>query len=129
MADLLQSTVDGVDIVAIAGELDIYTPGSLRAVAADEQLLARGRLVLDITGTTFLDAHGLGDVIGVLREIRAHDGAMAVACSLEPALKLFRVTGISLVLPVCETLDEAIAAVREASSRESARPGEKKEDR
>lgn len=113
MADLLQSTVDGVDVITAPVELDVYTAPSLREAAMNPELLARGRLVIDLTGTTFIDSNGLGVILGALKRISSAGGAMAVACTHENVRGSFRVTGMDRVLVLHDTAAEAIAAVKE----------------
>lgn len=115
MADLTHSVSDGADVIAVEGDLDVYTSPALREATMDPELLARSRLVIDLNATTFLDSFGLAVIIGALRRIRAHDGAMAVACTRERVRKAFRVSGMDRVLSVYDTVDEAVAAVRESA--------------
>jgi len=115
MADLLVSARDGVDIITMGTDVDVYTSASLREATKDPALIARGRLVIDLTGTTFLDSYGLAVIIGALRRIRAADGSMAVACGRETIHRAFRITGMNRILRIYDTTDEAVAGVKEAS--------------
>jgi anti-sigma B factor antagonist len=103
------------DIISVAGDLDVYGYAALREAARDPAIVARGRLVIDLTGTTFLDSYGLGAIIGTLRRIRAADGSLAVVCAHELILKSFRITATNKVLTICDTVAEALAEVRKDS--------------
>lgn len=101
---------DGITTVSIAGEFDVYTAGDARDVL--RPAAAAGPVVVDLTACTFLDFTGLGTVVGALKEARNAGHDLAVACSSDPILKIFRTTGMTRVLKVKETVQEAAGEVR-----------------
>ena len=58
----------------------------------------------------FLDSTGLGVLVGGLKRVRAHDGSLDLACTREQILKIFRITGLTKVFGIHDSVDEAIAA-------------------
>ena len=60
----------------------------------------------------FLDSTGLGVLVGGLRRVRAHDGSLDLVCTQQRILKIFRITGLTEVFGIYETVDQAIAARR-----------------
>jgi anti-sigma B factor antagonist len=42
--------------------------------------------------------------------VRAHDGSLDLVCTREPILKIFRITGLTEVFGIYQTVDQAIAA-------------------
>ena len=60
----------------------------------------------------FLDSTGLGVLVGGLRRVRAHDGSLDLVCTRERILKIFRITGLTKVFGIHETVDQAIAAMK-----------------
>ena len=60
----------GAHVIAVAGEVDIFTAPELkRAIAAAIDAGAR-RLVVDLTETRFLDSTALGVLIGAVKRLR-----------------------------------------------------------
>ena len=55
-----------------------------------------------------------GQVLGVggLKRVRAHDGSLDLVCTQERILKIFRITGLTEVFGIYETVDQAIAATK-----------------
>jgi anti-sigma B factor antagonist len=95
-------------VVAVTGEIDVYTAPKLR-----EQIVAlvdegQYHLVIDMSGVEFLDSTGLGVLVGGLKRVRAHDGSLALVCDEERILKIFRITGLTKVFPIFPTVDEAV---------------------
>lgn len=88
--------------------LDPYTVAPLRKLLAD--LVNRGRfyLVVDLTAVEFIDSTGLGMLVGGLKRLRAHDGGMAVVATDDYVLKGFRITGLTKVFPIFDTIDPAV---------------------
>ncbi|MEU1470043.1 STAS domain-containing protein [Streptomyces sp. NPDC005761] len=98
------------------GNLGVSNVAPLRKLMAD--LVSQGRcyLIMDLTHVDFIDSTGLGVIVGGLKRVRAFDGRVALVASSEPVLKAFRITGLTKVFPIFETVDRAVETIgREAS--------------
>jgi anti-sigma B factor antagonist len=108
--DLTLSTreVGGRTVVAVEGEIDVYTAPKLRDTITE--LVAGGNydLVIDMEGVEFLDSTGLGVLVGGLKKVRAHDGSLQLVCSQDRLLKIFRITGLSKVFTIHPSADAAL---------------------
>ncbi len=93
------------DILAPIGEVDLASYVQLRDRMGE--LLDRGRvhLVLDLTGTVFLDSTALRALIGARRRAHALGGSFAVICANPPVLKLFALTKLDAVFGVLPSLE------------------------
>ena len=90
---------DGVQVIALSGELD------LRAVGEVETALAAAgdgaRVCLDLTELQFIDSTGLATVIRAHQALEAGDGRLAVACSESGSVRrTFETTGLTTLLTV-----------------------------
>ena len=101
--------VDGRTIVAVGGEIDVYTAPKLRDKITE--LVAAGTydLVIDMEAVEFLDSTGLGVLVGGLKKVRAHDGSLSLICNQDRLLKIFRITGLAKVFVIHETAEAAFA--------------------
>lgn len=110
--DLTLSTrVEGAaTVVVVGGEIDVYTAPKLREQIVD--LVGGGayHLVVDMEAVEFLDSTGLGVLVGGLKRVRAHDGSLKLVCTQERILKIFRITGLTKVFPIYDTVEAALAA-------------------
>ncbi len=97
-----------VTVVRVVGELDVYTAPHLRELLVN--LVSHGKLflVLDMTAVDYLDSTGFGVLLGGLKRVRAHDGAMALVVPEERIRKILRITGTAKLLGVFDTVDPAI---------------------
>ncbi len=105
---------DGYTLCRPMGELDAYTVTSFREALGE--LATHPRVVIDLSEVPFMDSAGLGALIGGIRRAREHGGDVAVACSRPTLTRLLHTTGFDRIVPVTETLDDAIAALGDAGS-------------
>jgi anti-sigma B factor antagonist len=101
---------DGIEVIDVQGEIDIYTAPRLRELLI--ALVSRGgyQLVVNLDKVGFLDSTGLGVLVGGLRRVRAHDGSLDLVCTQHRILNIFRITGLTEVFGIYQTVDQALAA-------------------
>ncbi len=101
---------DGIEVVDVGGEIDIYTAPRLRDLLLDLVSKNSYQLIVNLEKVGFLDSTGLGVLVGGLNRVRAHDGSLDLVCTQERILKIFRITGLTKVFGIYQTVDQAIAA-------------------
>jgi len=102
----------GYKVLQPAGDLDVYTVGSLRDVIGtmiDQQMT---KVVVDLDSVPFMDSSGLGALMGGVRRLREAGGDLAIACTREQHLKLFSITGFGEGVSIAPTVEEAAAGFR-----------------
>jgi anti-sigma B factor antagonist len=97
-------------VVAVGGEIDVYTAPKLRERLVELINSGHYHLVINLEGVDFLDSTGLGVLVGALKRVRSHQGSLRLVCTQERLLKIFRITGLAKVFPIYETVDEAAQA-------------------
>ncbi|MBW3602435.1 MAG: STAS domain-containing protein [Actinobacteria bacterium] len=95
-------------VLEVAGEVDVYTAPKLRERLIELVQDGRHHIVVDMTKVEFLDSTGLGVLVGGLKRVRSHDGSLRLVCDKERILKIFRITGLTKVFPIHDSLDEAL---------------------
>jgi len=110
--DLTLSTheTDGTTVVAVGGEIDVYTAPRLRDKFTE--LVAAGSydIIVDMQHVEFLDSTGLGVLVGGLKKVRAHDGSLDLVCTQDRLLKIFRITGLAKVFVIHDSAEAALAS-------------------
>jgi anti-anti-sigma factor len=109
---LTAGTSGGVRVVGVVGELDIATSPDLRDLLADSEGTEDSPVVIDLTECEFIDSTGLATLLHGAGRERAGAGRVALVSSPGEVRKLLELTAIDRTIPVFETLDEALAAVR-----------------
>jgi anti-anti-sigma factor len=99
----------GVAVLAIAGEIDISSSPDLGAQITSLVDEGTHRLVLDLAGVDFIDSSGLGVLMIGRRRIQDGDGTIAIVVTRPNVLRVLTLSGISDVISVYPTVDEALA--------------------
>ena len=91
---------DGETIVAVRGEVDVYTSPQLRERLDASIDAGKRRVVLDLSGTDFIDSTGIGVIVGALKRLRGEGGELIVRSPNRAAARAFEVTGLTKVLQI-----------------------------
>ena len=102
---------DDVAVVAVRGEIDVYTAPKLRERLLEVISEGHNRVVVDLTEVGFLDSTGLGVLVGALKRVRGNSGELTLAGVHERIRKIFDITGLTTVFGVHDSVQDAIAAL------------------
>ena len=108
--DLDVSEKNGVAILAVKGEVDVYTAPRLREKLVELVTQGKHRIVVDLEGVEFLDSTGLGVLVGGLKRVRSHNGDLGLVCTQHRILKVFEITGLTKVFSIHDSVDAAVGA-------------------
>jgi anti-sigma B factor antagonist len=103
-----------VPLVTLKGELDVAVAPMVRERLSG---LIAGRpegLILDITDISFMDSSGLNLFIVAFKSLREHEGRLAIVADKALTLRLFEIAGLSSMLNVVATREDARSAIRSA---------------
>jgi anti-sigma B factor antagonist len=99
-----------VTVIVVQGEVDFTTAPQLDAAMSDASDGAKA-LVVDLTRVGFIDSSGLR----VLVTHGTDEGGPPIAVACERLhRRLFEITQLHEAMPVCESVEEAAAALRDA---------------
>lgn len=101
--------VGGRTVVAVGGEIDVYTAPKLRDTITELVAAGTYQLVIDMQAVEFLDSTGLGVLVGGLKKVRAHDGSLELVCNADRLLKIFKITGLAKVFVIHASAEAALA--------------------
>ena len=103
---------EGTVLMALSGSLDVASAPELRDLVVGLIDEGRYRLVLNMSGVDFVDSIGLGVFVGLVHRLRPHDGRMVVAAPSEQTRKVFEITQLIRVVPLHDSDEAALSAVR-----------------
>src|SRR4051794_36691006 len=91
--DVTSSIADDSAIVAIAGEVDIYSAPHVHEEL--QTLIAKGvrHVTVDMSNIEFIDSSGLGLLVTTFKRLQALGGTMFLRAPRPQALQAFKVTG------------------------------------
>lgn len=98
--------------ILLTGEFDMYTSPRFRhELHACIEGDGAKEVIVDLSGTTFIDSTFLGIVLGGMKRLREQGGEISVVCP-DSIRKIFELTGLDRVLTITEG---SIAAVEPAT--------------
>src|SRR4249919_1681083 len=99
---------DDAYVVALTGEVDLYTAPEFKQQLLDVIAQGAKEVIVDFSGTTFIDSTTLGVLVGGVKRLRTNDGQLSLVCSDRNITKIFEITGLDRVFTIYATRDEAI---------------------
>jgi anti-sigma B factor antagonist len=100
---------DGVCVVRLGGELDLYNAQSVRDALARACAGEPQRLVVDLSEVEFIDSTALGVLVEARTKLANRRALLLAAPQLETRRAL-EISGLDRHFGLHETLDEALAA-------------------
>ena len=101
---------DGYTVLAVRGEVDVYTAPRFRERLIELVSEGKHRIVIDLEGVDFLDSTGLGVLVGALKRVRSNDGDLFLVCTQPRIRKVFEVTGLTKVFSLFDSVEDAVAS-------------------
>ncbi|MEU9547539.1 STAS domain-containing protein [Streptomyces werraensis] len=123
MSEALDTTVrytgKHTAVIVVTGDVDLHTAPVLRAEALTAMTQGARHLVLDMAEVDFVDSTGLSTLIVLLHAAQA-GGSLRVASVPERLVRMVTMTGIAELLPVHDTVAEALAVLDVAEGADDA---------
>jgi len=104
-----QTSAGNVPILAVSGEVDVYSAPELKEQISKLVQSGQTTLIIDLGGVSFLDSTGLGALVEARAETTEAGGALPLVCSQERILKLFTITGLDGVFTIHPNVGAAVA--------------------
>ena len=101
---------NGHTVLAVKGEVDVYTAPRLRERLVELVTEGKRNIVVDLEGVDFLDSTGLGVLVGGLKRLRSNDGEMSLVSTQSRILKVFEITGLTKVFSIHDSVEAATAS-------------------
>jgi anti-sigma B factor antagonist len=105
----LASSVEGVLVLRVVGEVDLITADRLREQLRNYLCSNYRGLVLDFTGVSFLAACGIGLLLEVADRARAEGIALRLVAHSRLVLRALQVSRADQQIPQTNTVAEAVA--------------------
>lgn len=98
-----------VRLFEVGAQLTVSNRQELKELFLAELAQGERRLLLDFTGTEFIDSSGLGLLVSLAKKVREANGELRLA-NLDPDLRsLFELTKLTSLFVVTDDRDEALA--------------------
>lgn len=98
-------------VVAVAGELDLFTAPVLRDEVRDAIKQDGAKLVLDLHQLSFMDSSGLSVLIEAWRLATGEGGGVSLAAPQAPVARILHTTGLDRRIKVYSDVDSAVGGI------------------
>ena len=101
----------GIRLIRLSGELDIIGTGQVETKVAAYSAVDGVRLLIDLSGVSFLASIGIRMLMLTAKSIARRGGKMGLLSPNERVREILDITGIPVVIPIYDSLEEAQAAM------------------
>jgi len=99
-------------LLTVRGELDTLTAPELDAALRELVAGSTGRLVVDLSGVTFLASSGLAVLIGAARRLAELGGRLHLVAASRAVTRPLQVTGADALFDIHDDVTSALATAR-----------------
>lgn len=95
-------------VIEVNGQIDLYSAPEFkeRTLSAIER--GKKRLVVDLSGVTFIDSTALSVLVGALKRLRLLDGGLTIVADDDNIRRIFEVTGLHRSFTLCRCREDAL---------------------
>ncbi len=108
--DVRRPARTGTVVVTVRGECDVFSADVLRAELIRQIDAGRVRVVVDLTGVTFIDSTGMGVLVRARGRLAARNGRLELVVGEGSMRRLLRISALGQLFSVHRTLEEALTA-------------------
>ena len=113
--ELREQVIDAcTEIISVTGEIHVSTAPEFARRLDDALTLGKTRVILDMTGVSFIDSTGLSVLLNGLRRVRRARGRLVLVCENPTVLRLFHITKLDDTFEIVANRSLALQKISEA---------------
>lgn len=100
-----------VDIVEVSGRLTLIEVPEAREQLKSVAQNGSGKMIIDLSGTTFMDSGGLSVLISAFKAVQARGGKLVLASPSASIQSLIELTRLQHIFEIFQTTEAAVVAL------------------
>lgn len=100
--------MQGIPVVAITGRLDTTSAPVFDAQTASLLEQKNPRVLLDLSGVTFISSAGLRSILKIIKHTSVNGGRTGIFSAPAPILEIIEISGFQPLLDIYPDLDSAL---------------------
>lgn len=100
---------DRSNVLPLKGEIDLHVSPSVTASLNSMIEKKPERLVIDLSGVTYIDSAGLAALIGAMQKVEGYGGKFLLAGLQETVRSIFEISRLDQVFQIFPDADAALA--------------------
>jgi anti-sigma B factor antagonist len=105
--------VQGIPILDVAGEIDIYTTPEFKEATAGVMEEGQPVVIFNMAQVTYMDSSGFGTLLSATKRLRHVNGTLMLVGCNDAISRMLQITRLNTIFGVYETEASAIAAAEE----------------
>ncbi len=103
--------IGDVGVVAVSGEMDLYTASQFKADIDEAIASTSGDLILDLSDLDMIDSTALGVMLGALRRLSDEGRWLVLVVAQRHVLRILTITGLLTTFRIAPSRREALQQV------------------
>jgi anti-anti-sigma factor len=103
-----RKVVGGVRVVTVRGEIDHHVKDVLSAALLPGDDKVPPRIVVDLSGVTFMDSSGINVFVAAYQQVSGAQGWLRIAGAQQSVLRVLQIVGVDTVVPCHPTIEQAL---------------------
>ena len=103
--------VGDVPVLAVSGEIDIYTAPVFKQAVVNLVSEGNQNLVVDLSKVTFMDSSGFGTLLGATKRLRPTGGGLYLAGANNTIQRMLSLTRLDTIMQTFPSVDAAVNAI------------------
>jgi anti-sigma B factor antagonist len=101
--EIAKTEQDGVTLITVAGEVDLYTSPQLRSAIVESVPARTSTVAVVLTDVRYMDSSGVATLVEGLRSARDNDRAFRLVSPSEAVMKVLRLAKLDSVFEVSQS--------------------------
>lgn len=107
---IAESTAGTVQILRVGGYLDGHTAIELERKLGEVMKAGNRRLVMDLSGLTYIASAGVGVLINIQHQAKKGGGGLQLVNPSPSVREIFSILGLQTILAIHDSLDAGVQA-------------------
>ena len=100
---------NGIRLITLIGTLDMQGTFSIEVQFARHCAGENVRVLVDLSGVTYLSSIGIPMLINTARSVSSEGGKMGLVGPIYDVHRVLEITGVTLIIPIYHDFDTAVA--------------------
>ena len=110
--EMSQKTMDGVLVLSISGQVDLYNMSDLKDFFRSEIEKGMRHFILNLENLNYIDSSGISVLITLYTNLKNNGGALAFVRVMDSIYKIFEMTKLTNFFRIFKSEEEALVFLK-----------------